>query len=118
VSARYVVLPKAHGDLDDAADYLMNEAGLDVGLGFLAAAQETFDLLVSQPAMGWQCRLKNPALDSVRVFRVTGFEDFLSSTDSHPSALRFCAFFTALRTWTRSLRKKEPRISYSQYVCR
>ena len=75
--ARYVVLPKAHGDLDDAADYLVNEAGLDVGLGFLAAAQETFNLLASQPAMGWQCRLKNPALDSVRVFRLPRFERFL-----------------------------------------
>jgi ParE toxin of type II toxin-antitoxin system, parDE len=118
VSARYVVLPKADRDLDDASDYFVNESGgLEVGLSFLAAAQETFDLLASQPAMGWQCRLKNPALDSVRVFRVTGFEDFLSSTDSHPSALRLCAFFTALRTWTRSLRKKEPGISYSQYVC-
>jgi toxin ParE1/3/4 len=78
VSARYVVLPKADRDLDDASDYLVNESGgLEVGLSFLAAAQETFDLLASQPAMGWQCRLKNPALDSVRVFRVTRFEKFL-----------------------------------------
>jgi hypothetical protein len=29
---------------------------------------------------------------------------------------RSFVFFTALTTWTRSLRKKEPRISYSQYV--
>ena len=27
MSARYVVLPKAHRDLGDAADYLINEAG-------------------------------------------------------------------------------------------
>jgi toxin ParE1/3/4 len=77
VSARYVVLPKADRDLDDASDYLVNERGLEVGLSFPVAAQETFDLLASQPAMGWQCRLKNPALDSVRVFRVTRFERFL-----------------------------------------
>jgi plasmid stabilization system protein ParE len=55
----------------------MDEAGFEVGLRFLAAARETFDLLSSQPAMGWQCRLKNPALASARVFRVTGFEKTL-----------------------------------------
>lgn len=77
MSARYVVLPKADRDLDDEADYLVKEAGLEVGLSFLTAAQETFDLLASQPAMGWQCRLKDPALGSVRVFRVTRFERFL-----------------------------------------
>jgi toxin ParE1/3/4 len=77
VSGRYVVFPKADRDLDDAADYLVNEGGLEVGLSFLAEAQETFDLLANQPGMGWQCRLKKPALGSVRVFRVTRFERFL-----------------------------------------
>jgi toxin ParE1/3/4 len=77
VSARYVVLPNADRDLDDEADYLVKEAGLEVGLSFLAAAQETFRLLASQPDMGWHCRLKNPALASVRMFRVRRFERFL-----------------------------------------
>ncbi len=77
MSARYVVLPKADRDLDDEADYLVGEAGLEVGFRFLAAALETFDLLASQPEMGWKCRLKHPALASTRVFRVKGFEKVL-----------------------------------------
>jgi toxin ParE1/3/4 len=77
VSARYVILPKADRDLDDAADFLVNEAGLDVGLSFLAAAQGTFSLLAGQPDMGWRYRFRNPALGSVRVFRVAQFEKFL-----------------------------------------
>jgi toxin ParE1/3/4 len=77
VSARYVVLPKADRDLDDEADYLVNEGGLQVGLDFLTEAHETFSLLASQPGMGWRCRLKNPVLISVRVFRLRRFERFL-----------------------------------------
>ncbi len=77
MSPRYVVLPKADQDLDDEADYLVNDSGLEVGLSFLAAAQETFELLASQPGMGWHFRFQNPALVSVRVFRVRRFEKFL-----------------------------------------
>ena len=77
MSARCVILPKADQDLDDEADYLVREGGLDVALHFLAAARETMDLLARQAAMGWKCRLANPDLASVRVFPITGFERFL-----------------------------------------
>jgi plasmid stabilization system protein ParE len=36
-----------------------------------------FDLLGSQPGIGWPCRLSNAALNSVRVFCIIGFEKFL-----------------------------------------
>ena len=71
---RYVVLPKADQDLDDEADYLAEQSGPEVALNFLAATRETFELLAGQPDMGWTCRLPNPALASVRVFRVRRFE--------------------------------------------
>jgi toxin ParE1/3/4 len=77
MSARYVVFPKADRDLDNEADYLIEEASLDDGLRFLAAAHETLALLASHPEMGWKCRLKHPALASARVFRVKGFEKVL-----------------------------------------
>jgi toxin ParE1/3/4 len=77
VSARYAILPEADQDLDDEADYLAREGGLQVGLGFFAAAKDTFDLLAGQPTMGWKCRLAHPDLALVRVFPVTGFERFL-----------------------------------------
>ena len=74
MSARYGVRPKADQDLDDQAHYLATEASPDVGHRFLVAAHETFALLATQPEMGWHSRLKHPALASVRVFRVSGFE--------------------------------------------
>jgi toxin ParE1/3/4 len=77
VSARYVVKPKADRDLDDYADYLVKEASLDVALGFFDAACSTFALLATQPNMGWRSRVKYPGLATLRVFRVTGFEQML-----------------------------------------
>ena len=72
-----MVRPKADQDLDDQADYLATEAGPDVGHRFLVAAHETFALLATQPEMGWHFRLQDPGLESLRVFRVSGFERML-----------------------------------------
>jgi toxin ParE1/3/4 len=77
VSARYIVFPKADRDLDDIADYLVEEADLETGLRFLTLADQTFALLATQPEMGWKSRLKHPELASMRVFRVSGFEKIL-----------------------------------------
>jgi toxin ParE1/3/4 len=77
VTARYVVCPKADQDLDDQAYYLATQANPDVGHKFLLAAHQTFSLLATQPEMGWNCRLKDPGVASLRVFRVAGFERVL-----------------------------------------
>jgi len=77
VSTRYVVKPRADRDLSDYADYLAEEATLDLALRFLPAANETFALLAQQPNLGWQSRLRRTALKCLRVFRVTGFEHML-----------------------------------------
>src|SRR3989338_2219353 len=43
----------------------------------LVAAHETFSLLATQPEIGWHSKFKIPALRSLRVFRVAGFERML-----------------------------------------
>ena len=48
-----------------------------MALRFLAAADETFSLLASQPNIGWHARLRTPALGTLRMFRVAGFERML-----------------------------------------
>jgi len=45
--SRYPIKPKADRDLDDYADYLARNAGLEVSLRFLTASEETFALLDS-----------------------------------------------------------------------
>jgi len=47
------------------------------GHRFLVAAHQTLALLANQPEMGWHPRLKHPALEAVRVFRVSGFTKVL-----------------------------------------
>lgn len=77
MNASYAVKPRADRDLDDYAGYLAEEASLDVALRFFDAAYTTFALLASQPNMGWRSKVKYPGLETLRVFRVKGFEQML-----------------------------------------
>jgi len=77
VGPHYIVRPKVSEDLDEQAFYLANEASAEIGHRFLIAAHETFNLLVTQPEMGWHPRLRHPSLTSLRVFRISGFERML-----------------------------------------
>ena len=84
MSFGYVVRPRADRDLDEIADYLAGEAGLDTALRFLQEAYETFALLSAQVDMGWPCRLKHPDLKSARQFRVSeSFDKYLIFYQPH-----------------------------------
>jgi len=56
---------------------LPDNARPGIDLRFLEAARETFSLLATQPEMGWHSRLRYRDLQSLRVFRVGGFEHML-----------------------------------------
>jgi toxin ParE1/3/4 len=77
VSPDYVVRPKADRDLEAQAYYYAINGSEELGHRFLVAAHETFRLLASRPHLGWLPKLKNSKLESVRVFRVSGFEKIL-----------------------------------------
>jgi toxin ParE1/3/4 len=77
VRRHYTIKPRADSDIEDYAGYLARHASLDVALRFLAAADETFSLLATQPNIGWHARLRTPALVTLRMFRVAGFERML-----------------------------------------
>ncbi len=59
----YVITPNADADLDGIADNLVDYAGLDYGLRFIAEAFRRFELLSSQPGMGWVCRVQQKDLE-------------------------------------------------------
>ncbi len=77
MSAYYLIRPKADQDLDDQAFYLATHATPEVGHRFLASAHETFSLLAARPNIGWYPRLQAEELQSLRVFRISGFEKML-----------------------------------------
>ncbi|MBL8233477.1 MAG: type II toxin-antitoxin system RelE/ParE family toxin [Bryobacterales bacterium] len=74
----YVVRPQADRDIDEIADYLVEQSGLDVGLRFLSEVYETFALLGSRQDVGWHCKVRHPQLMTARTFRVSErFDKFL-----------------------------------------
>lgn len=75
--SRYLIRPRADRDLDQQAYYYAKVASPELGHRFLLATHDTFALLATQPNMGWHPRLRHPGLESMRVFRVTGFEKML-----------------------------------------
>lgn len=77
MSPSYIVRPKADDDLEEQANYFAQAANLETAHRFLDAAHRTFELLATQPKMGWLPKLNNPALSSLRIFRVSGFEKIL-----------------------------------------
>ena len=78
MSFGYFVRPQADRDIDEIADYIAEEAGLDVGLRFLSDLYDTLALLASQRAMGWPCKVEHLQLRAARVFLVSArFENYL-----------------------------------------
>jgi len=107
VSAVYVLRPKADQDLDDQALYLATQAGPDVGHRFLLAAHETFALLAAQPQIGWRPLLKRPALVSLRVFHVSGFEKMLVFYLPRPDGVEILRVVHCSRHLRALLRREE-----------
>jgi len=77
VTGVYVIRPRADRDIDEYAQYLLEQASLETAKRFLDSARNMFELLASHPNMGWPARLKHPHLRELRVFRVSGFERML-----------------------------------------
>ncbi len=77
MSARYLIRPKADRDLDEQAYYLATQGSAEIGHRFLVAAHETLVLLARQPKIGWHPRLEDPALASLSMFSISGFEKML-----------------------------------------
>jgi toxin ParE1/3/4 len=74
VSPAYVVRPQADRDLEEQAYYYATKGSPELGHRFIVAAHETFTLLSTRPEMGWRRQMQHPALESLRVFRISGFE--------------------------------------------
>ncbi len=77
MSRRIVVRPQASRDLDEQADYLAAHHNLQTALRFYRAAEETFQLIATQPEMGKLTEYSNPVLANTRMFPMKQFEKHL-----------------------------------------
>ena len=98
--------PKAGLDLDAQAYFYAVEANPELGHRFLSAAADTFALLATQPEMGWWPRLRTPALESVRIFRVRGFEKMLILYPALPDGIEILRVLHASRNLQALLRRE------------
>jgi|SRR6516165_5223118 toxin ParE1/3/4 len=75
--ARRIV--KRRGAAADLLEHFVfiGEHSEEVALRFLHAAQETFELLATQPEIGRVTAYRNPLLAGMRVFPVKSFENYL-----------------------------------------
>ena len=70
-------------------------------------ADETFSLLASQPNIGWHVRLRTPALGTLRMFRVAGFERMPFSTGRWKTGWIYSASSHGSRKLQALLRRRE-----------
>jgi len=71
------IRPQADRDTDAAADFLAQEANLDIGLQFLAAVEIAYQRLAALPLAGSPVRTFEPRLSGLRYWPVPGFERYL-----------------------------------------
>jgi toxin ParE1/3/4 len=75
--AQVYVRPSARRELDREADYLEDDAGLEVALRFVNAAYDSFEALAQTPKMGAVCDFHKRATRLLRRWPVKGFENWL-----------------------------------------
>jgi toxin ParE1/3/4 len=71
------IRPSADSDIDTQFDYLVAEAGLEIGLRFLEAIQTTLETLVRRPQIGSQIDAMSARLRNLRKWHVKGFDNIL-----------------------------------------
>lgn len=69
--------PRAWEDIQESAEYLADEASVEIAERFLDAVVELAQRLAGRPQIGAPCLFNNPQLRGVRRLPVIGFEKWL-----------------------------------------
>jgi toxin ParE1/3/4 len=75
--SRIRVRPTANKDIDREAINLASYAGVDAGLRFYDACEQSFSLLASYPELGVKRDFGFSILADLRLWRPKGFDDYL-----------------------------------------
>jgi toxin ParE1/3/4 len=77
IVSRIRVRPAANKDIDREAINLASYAGVDAGLRFYDACEQSFSLLASYPELGVKRDFGFSILADLRLWRPKGFDDYL-----------------------------------------
>jgi toxin ParE1/3/4 len=72
-----VIRPAADYDIDEQFVYLALDAGEELAMRFLEATQACFERLLAMPDLGAIRVFRDPELEGLRMFPVSGFEAHL-----------------------------------------
>ncbi|MDB9518609.1 type II toxin-antitoxin system RelE/ParE family toxin [Roseofilum reptotaenium CS-1145] len=76
MASKIAIAPQANLDLEQHFEYIaINDA--DSAMRFFDAVRSTFSQLAKNPGIGRIYEVKNPNLQGLRKWRVTGFEKYL-----------------------------------------
>ena len=97
--ARVYQRASAKRDLIQHFVHLAEAAGEETADRFLANARASFEDLAEQPRVGAPLRLSNPALENMRKWRVSGFENYLVFYLPRADGVSIVRVLHAARDW-------------------
>ncbi len=71
------ILPRADADVDEAAEYYSQKAGLEVALRFFSAVQQVYEFIRTNPEAGSPAQYERQRLAGMRRCLVSGFGNYL-----------------------------------------
>lgn len=97
--ARVYQRATARRDLIQHFVHLAEAAGEETADRFLTNARSTFEDLAEQPRIGAHLHLSNPALEHMRKWRVSGFENYLVFYLPRPDGVSIIRVLHAASDW-------------------
>jgi len=99
MAARVYQRATARRDLIQHFVHLAETADQETADRFLTNARSTFADLAEQPRIGAPLNLSNPALEHLRKWRVSGFENYLVFYLPRPNGVSIIRVLHASRDW-------------------
>jgi toxin ParE1/3/4 len=97
--ARVYQRATARRDLIEHFVHLAEAADEETADRFLASARATFEDLAEQPRIGAPLHLSNPALENMRKWRISGFENYLVFYLPRADGVSIVRVLHAARDW-------------------
>jgi toxin ParE1/3/4 len=98
---KQIYLPDFLESIAEQAEYLGQEANPEVADRFIEAVKDTTDQLKKLPYLGFTREFANSKLQSIRVWRVKGFEKYLIFYIPKRDSIEFLYLIHSARDYTR-----------------
>lgn len=98
---KLIYFPDFLENVSEQTDYLAKESGIELADRFIDAVKETTNQIGKIPFLGFTREFRNPKLQSVRVWRVKGFEKYLIFYIPKNDRIEFLYLIHSARDYTK-----------------